>query len=106
MDKINRENKMKRHKISHVASFAIIKFSREIIFHQMPVIRTMEFHMDSCTRGYHVYKEVWTAVFGEELYTEREFSNVVDCYAVTVMKDSGETVGHLLRLKRIIEYSV
>ena len=49
--------------------------------------------MDSCIRGYHVYKEVWTAVFGEELYTEREFGNVVDRYAVTVMKDSGETGG-------------
>ena len=52
----------------------------------MPVIGTMEFRMDSCIRGYHVYKEVWTAVFGE-LYTEREFGNVVDRYAVTVMKD-------------------
>ena len=50
--------------------------------------------MDSCIRGYHVYKEVWTAVFGE-LYTEREISNVIDCYAVAVKKDSGETVGHL-----------
>jgi len=54
----------------------------------------MEFRMDLCIRGYHVYKEVWTAVFGE-LYAEREFGNVVDHYAVTVMKDSGETVMHL-----------
>ena len=88
---------MKRHKISRVTSFAVIKFSREIIFHQMPVIRTMEFRMDSCIRGYHIYKKVWTAVFGEKLYTEREFGNVVDRYAVTVMKDSGETVGHLTK---------
>ena len=29
------------------------------------------------------------------VYTEREFGNVVDRYAVTVMKDSGETVEHL-----------
>ena len=84
---------MKRHKISCVTSFAIIKFSCEIIFHQMSIIRTMEFRMDSCIRGYHVYK-VWTAVFGEELYTEREFGNVVDRYTVTVMKDSGEMVGY------------
>ena len=61
----------------------------------MPIAETMEFRMDSCIRDYHVYEEIWTAVFGEELYTEREIGNVVDCYAVAVKKDSGETVGHL-----------
>ena len=61
----------------------------------MPIAETMEFRMDSCIRGYHVYEEIWTAVFGEQLYTEREIGNVVDRYAVAVKKDSGETVGHL-----------
>ena len=39
---------------------------------------TMEFHMDFCIHGYHIYKEVWTAVFGKELYTERELGNIID----------------------------
>ena len=39
--------------------------------------------MDSCIQGYHVYEEIWTAVFGE-LYTEREIGNVVDRYASAV----------------------
>ena len=60
----------------------------------MPIAKTMEFCMDSCIRGYHVYEEIWTAVFGE-LNTEREIGNNVDQYAVAVKKDSGETVGHL-----------
>ena len=55
----------------------------------------MELRVESCIRGYHVYKEMWIAVFGEELYTERELGNVVDRYAIAVKKDSGETVGHL-----------
>ena len=49
----------------------------------MPIIKTMKFRMDSCIRGYHVYEEVWTATFGEQLYTEREYGNV-DCYDVAV----------------------
>ena len=55
----------------------------------------MEFRMDSCVRGYHVYDEIWTAVLGEVLITERELHNVADCYAVAVKKHAGETVGHL-----------
>ena len=51
--------------------------------------------MDSCVHGYHVYDEIWTAVLGEVLITERELHNVADRYAVTVKKHSGETVGHL-----------
>ena len=51
--------------------------------------------MDSCVRGYHVYDEIWTAVLGEVLITERELHNVADRYAVAVKKHSGETVGHL-----------
>ena len=51
--------------------------------------------MDLCIRGYHVYEEIWTAVFGEELNTERKIGNIVDRYAVAVKKDSGETIGHL-----------
>ena len=55
----------------------------------------MELRVESCICGYHVYKEMWIAVFGEELYAERELGNVVDRYVIAVKKDSGETVGHL-----------
>ena len=58
---------------------------------------TLVFCKSSCIRGFHVYNEIWTAVFGERLFTERELHNVVDRYAVAVTKDSGETVGHLPR---------
>ena len=55
----------------------------------------MEFRLQSCIRGYHVYGERWTALLGEELTCEREIGNVVDRYAVAVKKDTGETVGHV-----------
>ena len=45
-------------------------------------------------RGYHAYKDIWTAVVGEELPCQREVSNWVDVFAVAVMR--GETVvGHV-----------
>ena len=57
----------------------------------------MELHQNCCIHGYHVYNEIWTAVLGEVLITERDFHNMADCYAVAVKKHSGETVGHLPR---------
>jgi len=64
---------------------------------------TSVFRLDSCVRGYHIYGESWTAVFGEMLCTDRELHNVVDRYAVAVTKaDSGETVGHVpLEISRL-----
>ena len=45
-------------------------------------------------RGYHAYKDIWTAVVGEELPCQREVGNRVDVFAVAVMR--GETVvGHV-----------
>ena len=44
----------------------------------------MEFCTDSCIRGYYVYEEVWTAIFGEQLHTEREYGDIVDRYAVAI----------------------
>ena len=57
----------------------------------------MEFHVQSCVRGFHVYGEHWTAFVGEELTCWQEIGNVVDRYAVTVEKATGETVGHMLK---------
>ena len=37
-------------------------------------------------RGYHVYKDIWAAVIGEELVCSREPTNMADRYAVAVLK--------------------
>ena len=37
-----------------------------------------------------VYEEVWTATFGEQLYTEREYGNIVDHYAVVMKRATKE----------------
>ena len=50
----------------------------------------------SCVRGYHINKDVWAAVVGEELVCRRERENSHDVYAVSVMKDS-VVVGHFPR---------
>ena len=55
-----------------------------------------EIHKESCVRGYHIYKDIWNAVFGEELQCQREIGNSSDLYAVAVVKDS-TIVGHLPR---------
>ena len=51
--------------------------------------------MDSCVCNYHIYDEIWTAVLGEILITERELHNMADRYAVAVKKQSGESMKHL-----------
>ena len=40
----------------------------------------------NCTRGYHVYKEVWGAAVGESVVCEREPEDASDRYAVAVRK--------------------
>ena len=49
-----------------------------------------------CIRGYHIYKEYWSAVVGEEFACEREPTNSTDRYAVAVIR-SGVAIGHLPR---------
>ena len=39
------------------------------------------FGRDCCIRGYHVYKEIWQAVIGEELECDREPDNSCDRYS-------------------------
>ena len=53
-----------------------------------------EFVAPTCIRGYHIYRRIWSATIGKKLVCKREISNVVDRYAVTVLKDS-TVVGHL-----------
>ena len=46
-------------------------------------------------RGYHVYKDTWSAEEGEVLRCVRETNNHYDPYAVAVVKDTVGTVGHV-----------
>ena len=55
-----------------------------------------ELTLDSCIRGHHVYKNVWTPIMGEQLSCKRETGNNKDRYAVAVLQDRN-TVGHLPR---------
>ena len=52
--------------------------------------------IDSVIRGYHVYKDIWTAPLGEMLFCQREIANIHDRFAVAVIKES-QVVGHVRR---------
>ena len=63
----------------------------------MPVL---SFETQSCIRGYHIYKAVWTPYIGETLPCSRELSNGHDPFAVQVSQLHGDDetiVGHLPR---------
>ena len=52
--------------------------------------------VEAMVRGYHVYKDVWTTVVGEELPSQREDGNRDDPFAVAVVR--GEAiVGHVTK---------
>ena len=51
----------------------------------MADIESEEFN-DMCVRGFHVYKDVWRPVIGEELRCQREEDNPRGPYAVAVTK--------------------
>ena len=53
-----------------------------------------ECRVESAIRGYHVYREIWNPVLGEELTTQREHGNPEDAFAVKIKKGD-ETVGHI-----------
>ena len=59
-------------------------------------VTKMAFEIDSVVRGYHIYKDVWNAHIGTELFCLPESSNREDCYAV-VMMDGDVVVGHVPR---------
>ena len=54
------------------------------------------FTTDSVIRGYHEYRSIWEAAFGEVLQCQRERANSHDPHAVAVVKD-GNVVGHVPR---------
>ena len=55
--------------------------------------------VESCIRGYHVYKQTWTPNYSnpEVLTCIREPGNVVDPYAVVVIDSERTIVGHIPR---------
>ena len=70
---------------------------------QVPHVRVKEtmadqasFSVEAMVRGYHAYKDIWTAINGKELPGQREDGNRVDAFAVAIMKD-GTVVGHVLK---------
>ena len=66
--------------------------------------------IDSFVMGYHDYKDIWSPIMNEELKTRIEPDNPVDKYAVAVIDENNEIVGHLMKglngkfakLKRLI----
>ena len=64
----------------------------------MATALTNTFTTDSVIRGYHEYKSIWEAAFGEVLQCQRERSNRHDpySYTVAVVKD-GNVVGYVPR---------
>ena len=50
--------------------------------------------MESCIRGFHIYKDFWTPVLREVLVCKRDKRNARDQYAVSILKDE-TVVGHL-----------
>ena len=53
-----------------------------------------EFKIDTFVKGFHVYKSKWKPHAGEKLQAAIEPDNVVDKYAVCVLKNN-ELIGHL-----------
>ena len=55
------------------------------------------FTIDSCVRGYHIYKTIWPAPIGEVLQCQPESGNIHDPYCVAVVTSRNVTVGHVPR---------
>ena len=56
----------------------------------------MKYGFFSCIRGFHIYKDVWEPIVGEELECKIEDNNEHDRHAVAVMKED-RVVGHIPR---------
>ena len=52
--------------------------------------------VESCVRGHHIYKDVWSSSLGEVLQCTWELENTKDRYAVVVVGRS-TAVGHIPR---------
>ena len=55
------------------------------------------FTIDSCVKGHHTFKNIWTPRLGE-LVCRREPENIRDRYDVAVVKQNNYTVGDVPRM--------
>ena len=55
-----------------------------------------ELAVDSCIRGHHIFKNIWTPAIGEQLPCRREIGNNKDWNAVAILRDC-TMVGHVPR---------
>ena len=58
----------------------------------------ISFEYGSVIRGYHIYKEIWEASHGETFDCVRETGNRFDPFAVAVISEDGEIIGHVPKL--------
>ena len=65
--------------------------------HVEKTIRMATFSFESCVRGFHVYKDIWSPEIGDMIACQPEFGNIHDPYAVSVVTSNGNTVGHVPR---------
>ena len=53
------------------------------------------FCLNSVVCGYHVYKDIWSSVHGEELHCKHEIGNVHNLYGISIIKHGTDIVSHL-----------
>ena len=58
---------------------------------------THKFECQSCIRGYHIYKDIWSSTIGEHFTCKKEMLNSTDRYAIAVLKDD-VIIDHLPRV--------
>ena len=59
----------------------------------------------AAVRGYHYYRHFWKPKQGEELMCAHEKNNAFDRFAIKVVAQNGDTVGHLQReISRITKF--
>jgi len=87
--------KISTHWVAQTSLYTLVRYSGALRI-SADGLQKSSFHLSSCVRGYHVYKDVWAASAGAVLQCEREARNSNDPYAVAVHKD-GLTVGHIPR---------
>ena len=61
----------------------------------MEIILLTSFEIDSTVVGFHVYRNNWEPVIGEVLKTCMEPQNAVHKYAVAVVDNENNVIGHL-----------
>ena len=54
------------------------------------------YNLDSIIKEYHVYQDIWSPKLLEDLDAAPEQNNIVDKYAVCVLR-AGKVVGHLMK---------